>query len=188
MALKIAFELEEEDLEHFRQIMREARESVKELSGDEIVGAARQMIDGLQGTRHPQFVHLRLEGMESILTMSEDEDWRLPGESNTRVLNVLAYFCEAEDLIPDHIPGIGLLDDAIMMELVIRELKPELEAYKDFCDFRQREDQERGAAGSDVPVTRAQWLDAKRDELQKRANRRHKDRDNGGFFSIFPFL
>ena len=188
MALEIAFELEEEDLEHFREIMRVARDKVKDLSGHEIIQAARQMIENLQHTKHPRFVQLRLDGMESIFTMSQDEEWRLPDESNARVLNALAYFCEPHDLIPDDTPGIGLLDDAIMMELVIRELKPELDSYKDFHEFRQREDLERKQAGTDTPVTRAEWLDAKRKELQKRVSKRRKDRDSGGFFSIFPFL
>ena len=70
--------------------------------------------------------------------MLSDIEWRLPHQDATRVLNALAYFAEPEDLIPDHIPGLGFLDDAIMIELVVRELKHELEAYRDFCDYREK--------------------------------------------------
>ncbi len=187
MTLEIAFELEEQDLEHFRKIMQEARDSVQNMSPEEIVGASRAMIDGLHGGEHPRFVETRLQEMDAILQMTEDDDWQLPDESNTRILNALVYFCEPQDLIPDNIPGIGLLDDAIMMELVIRELKPELEAYHDFCSFRDREDTRRQQEGDEQPVTRAQWLDEKRNELHNLAKSRHNDREKRGFFSIFPF-
>ena len=54
------------------------------------------------------------------------------------MLNALAYFAEPDDLIPDQIPGLGFLDDAIMVELVVRELRHEIEAYEDFRVFRDR--------------------------------------------------
>ena len=63
------------------------------------------------------------------------------GRSRTRerspVLAALAYVCDPEDIIPDDIPGIGLLDDAVMIELVFRELRHEIEAYEDFRRYRK---------------------------------------------------
>ncbi|MEM7284175.1 MAG: YkvA family protein, partial [Pseudomonadota bacterium] len=72
----------------------------------------------------------------SMLKMLKDEAWALPQTERNRVLNALVYFADPDDLIPDEIPGIGLLDDAIMIELVFRQLSHELEAYDDFCSFR----------------------------------------------------
>lgn len=175
MALEIAFTLEDDDLSHFRQIMLDARAAVKHLSGEEIIAAARSMIASLSHGEHPNFVKSRIEGMEQILFMTEDQEWQLPLESQERVFNALAYFCETHDLIPDHIPGIGLLDDAIMMELVIRELAPEMESYADFCAYRDKRG-EQESAGEDTAVTRAEWLNAKREELHSRVRRRRKDR------------
>ncbi len=53
------------------------------------------------------------------------------------MLAALAYVCDPEDIIPDEIPGIGLLDDAVMIELVLRELRHTIEAYEDFCAYRK---------------------------------------------------
>ena len=71
----------------------------------------------------PDFIRGRLEKITTMIDMVEDAEWKLPDEETARVLNALAYFSEPEDLIPDHVPGLGFLDDAIMVELVCRELR-----------------------------------------------------------------
>jgi uncharacterized membrane protein YkvA (DUF1232 family) len=95
------------------------------------------------------------------------------------LLNALAYFAEPEDLIPDHIPGLGFLDDAIMVELVVRELRHEIEAYEDFCAFRTREEKRLGGKQKGSGITRKEWLETRRNELISRMRRRRR-RDRGG--------
>ena len=90
------------------------------------------------------------------------------------MLNALAYFCEPEDLIPDHIPGLGFLDDAIMIELVVADLQYEVEAYRDFCDYRSSRPAKSGVKAKSGDVTRDEWLDSRRSELQSRMRRRRK--------------
>jgi uncharacterized membrane protein YkvA (DUF1232 family) len=80
----------------------------------------------------------------------------------------MAYFADPIDLIPDHIPGIGFLDDAMFVEIVIRELSNEIEAYNEFCDFRNEEEQRLSDAGTDTSQDRDSWLGEKRDALQNR--------------------
>jgi len=65
---------------------------------------------------------------------------------------------------------LGYLDDAIMIELSVRQLRPELDAYDEFCDFRQNQAQRRGLEPD--KVGRADWLDARREELVDRMHRR----------------
>ena len=103
--------------------------------------------------------------------MLKDIEWRLPQAEANRVLNALAYFAEPEDLIPDNIPGLGYLDDAIMIELICRELKHEIEAYQDFCDYRTRR---RRDAGKNARLSRDDWLENRRAELQSRMRRRKR--------------
>lgn len=180
MGLRVSFELSEDDLKHFRLIMREARKAAARLAPEDIVAGAEALLGQVSDTRVPRFVNERLEKLNVMIRMLKDHDWRLPAAESTRVLNALAYFTEPEDLIPDHIPGVGFLDDAIMVELVVRELKHEIEAYLDFCDFRSRQRPKPGIKRKTSDVTRDQWLEKRRKELQARMRRRRKRPGDGG--------
>lgn len=106
--------------------------------------------------------------------MLRDEDWKVTKTGRDKILTVLVYFSDPDDLIPDIIPSLGLLDDAVMIELVIQDLKHDLEAYLDFCHYRETYFK-RHKIGRDA-VTRAKRLNAKRADLEARATRR-KQRD-----------
>jgi len=172
VSLRISFELDEKDLKHFQLIMNEARKAAKRLPPEDIVAAAEALLQDVSATDAPGFIVERLNKLQLMINMLSDLEWRLPHQEATRVLNALAYFAEPEDLIPDNIPGLGFLDDAIMIELVVRELKHEIDAYQDFCDYRQRLQQ----GGSNAKASRGGWLDERRKSLQSRMRRRRKDR------------
>ncbi len=177
MSLRVSFELEESDLEHFRLIMRAARQAAARLAPEEIVAGARNLLEKIEASGAPNFIAARLEKLRLMIEMLSDVDWRLPHDDANRVLNALAYFTEGEDLIPDDIPGLGYLDDAIMIELVVRELSHEVDAYQDFCDFRERE---RVNNSTNAGVSREDWLANRRKELQSRMRRRRKLSDRAG--------
>ena len=178
MPLRISFELDEDDLNHFRLIMREARKSAARSTPEQIVASADQLLRQIESTKCPQFIRERLGKLRIMLDMLVDHEWRLPGRDATRVLNALAYFCEPEDLIPDHIPGLGFLDDAIMIELVLRELRHEIDAYRDFCDYRRNKGRKKGVKARSSDITREKWLEIRRRELQSRMRRRRKHGNN----------
>ena len=170
MNLRVSFELDNEDLKHFQLIMREARKAATRMAPEDIVAAAEQLLWEVGDDQAPGFIIERLGKLKLMIRMITDLEWRLPHEETGRVLNALAYFAEPEDLIPDNIPGLGFLDDAIMVELVVRELRHEIDAYNDFCDFR------RAARDSKAKrsATREGSLSNRREELQARMRRRRQ--------------
>ena len=168
MGLRVAFELDDDDLTHFRLIMREARKTVVRMAPEDIVAAAEAQLRDVLDVSTPGFILERIGKLRLMIRMLTDVQWRLPHDEASRVLNALAYFTEPEDLIPDHIPGVGLLDDAIMVELVVRELRHEIDAYQDFCDFRESKRGRQGETG------RSDWLEKRRAELQARMRRRRE--------------
>lgn len=179
MGMRVSFELNDDDLQHFRLIMRAARKATTVTAPEEIVAGAEQLLKQVSGNHVPQFVRERLDKLEIMIRMLNDHEWRLPQRESNRVLNALAYFCDPEDLIPDSIPGLGFLDDAIMIELVVRDLKHEIEAYRDFCSFRATRGPVIGVKASTTTVTREEWLEQRRTALQSRMRRRRKRRTDG---------
>jgi uncharacterized membrane protein YkvA (DUF1232 family) len=137
MSFKLTIELSDRDLRHFRRELRRARESVSIADDEEILAAAADMVAKLRATELPDFIAERLAKLEILQTMLGDADWPLVKDERSPVLAALAYVCDPEDIIPDDIPGIGLLDDAVMIELVFRELRHEIESYEDFRAYRR---------------------------------------------------
>ena len=188
MSLRITFELGESDLKHFRTIMREARAAARNLGAEEIIASANELLDEVRSAEAPDFISERLMKLEIMLQMIQDKEWQLPPKEVTRILNALAYFSEPEDLIPDHIPGLGFLDDAIMVELVVRELRHEIEAYEDFCKYRESEETRRRKLGKADHVSREEWLKQRRVALQQRMRRRRRrDRSSRSGAGRSPF-
>lgn len=180
MAFEVTFELKESDMEHFRTVMREAQSGAKKLSEAVILANAKSLSQDLK-VDVPEFVSLRLKKLDALVKMIEDAEWEIPSEERADVLSALAYFSDPQDLVPDHIPVLGFLDDAIMIELVAEELKDDIEAFEEFCAYRERE-ADRGGAD----ITREDWLGAKRRELHSRMrNRRTEKRKRSSFRSIF---
>ncbi|SEK66307.1 Protein of unknown function [Colwellia chukchiensis] len=182
MAFEVTFELKESDLEHFRNVMRQTKSGAKKLTEAEILANAKKLSQDVNGDV-PAFVSERIQKLETLVAMIEDAEWKIPDEERADVLSALAYFSDPEDLVPDHIPALGFLDDAIMIELVAEELKDDIEAFLEFCQYRTREEGRRGMA----VVTREEWLEAKRRELHSRIRNRRSSRGGArsGFRSIF---
>jgi len=174
MTLKVSFEISDRDLKRFRAEMRRARQSVRDADETDILEAAEAAITVLVREDLPDFISQRIPQLENLVAMLRDEDWRVTKANRDKILAVLVYFSDPDDLIPDVVPGLGLLDDAVMIELVIRDLKHDLEAYADLCHFRETYFK-RHKIGRDA-TTRGQRLKAKRIELDARASRR-KQRD-----------
>ena len=182
MAFEVSFELKESDLEHFRNVMRKAQEGATQFCQQEIITNAKTLIENISQDV-PAFVSGRVKKLAKLVAMIEDEEWQIPEEARADVFSALAYFSDPEDLVPDHIPVLGYIDDAIMIELVCEELKEDIDAYSEFCQYRDRKE----SHNSEAHVTKGDWLDAKRKELHSRMRNRRSARrsERRSFSSIF---
>lgn len=161
--MKVSFELSPRDMTYFRERLKVVRNSVDREDEGPILEGAEQMMADARASDPPEFVLERLKKLEGLLEMLRDSEWRLEGRDRARILDALAYFADPEDMIPDRLPGIGYLDDAIMVELMVQDLRHEISAYEDFRAFRAQ-----GGKASDDK------LEAKRESLQSRMRRRRR--------------
>lgn len=134
--LKITFKLGDEDLTHLKRVMREAAAAAQHKSHENIADAALAVVERVREAKPPAYILERVATLEQIGMMLQDADWRLPHSVKNRVCSALAYFAEPQDLIPDHIPVLGFLDDAIIIEIVAREFEHEIQGYRGFCRSR----------------------------------------------------
>lgn len=181
MPLTVTLDIGDDELEYFRSALRRSRARRNGRTPLEIATAATREVSRLRSTAHSPFIRRRIDQVERLVAMSGDPQWQLPAEARGRVLEALAYVAEARDLVPDGLPVLGLLDDAIMLELVLQDLRHELEAYEDFDAYRATEIAARGGALPAAAVSRQDWLDAKREQLHERMRqRRERDLEREG--------
>ena len=171
MSLKLTFELSDRDLQFFREALKQSRAAVRDAEESEIIEAIRDVLDEIRSNEPlPDFVEQRIPTLEAMIQMLVDDEWRLPADERERLLATFVYFADPEDILPDDIPVIGYLDDVIILELVARELVHVLEAYADFCTYRDNFEQERGI--NIDAVIRRDRLDRQRQRLHQRMRRR----------------
>ncbi|WP_376697068.1 YkvA family protein [Wenzhouxiangella sp. EGI_FJ10305] len=186
MSLRITLDFSEKDLQRFREMARKAKDNTREQNPEQIISGARKLIEEASGRgKSSEFVRGRLDMLGLLIDMLEDEGWGMQEVGRQRVLAALAYFNDPQDLIPDHVPGLGFLDDAIMIELMTRELKPEIDAYKDFVNYRDAEAQRRGMKPEEL--NRGDFLESREQALLSRMRRRRRRGGGGGGSGKSPF-
>jgi uncharacterized membrane protein YkvA (DUF1232 family) len=136
--MRVVFELGPADMKRFDQALRRARAAVRSADESQIIDSARHTLAALPLENAPQYVRDRIGQVQRLIDMLEDEAWALPKALRNEAVSALVYFSDPDDLIPDHIPVIGLLDDAIVLELLIRQERDLLQAYERFCAHRRR--------------------------------------------------
>ena len=179
MPLAISFELSDRDLEHFTQAIKAATFAAGSMSQEEVTAAAGKLLTEAGSMELPDFIMERLDKLDALIAMVRDEGWALPDDDRQRVLSALVYFADPKDIIPDNVPVLGYFDDAIAIELCVRALRHEIDAYDEFCDFRQTEADRRGM--EPAKVGRADWLASRRDELQDRMHRQRTREAGTGY-------
>lgn len=185
MPLEISFELSDADLEHFWKVMVASREKASGLDAETIIENARKLHFEVWHADTSDFIRERMSSLETMIAMLVDKNWALEDEDRKRVIEALAYFSEAEDLIPDDIPGLGFLDDAIMIEMVTQELKHEIQAFSEFCIYRASE---AGRRGEEVhKLERSDWLEERRRQLHSRMRHRRNRSGRSSSGGSSPF-
>jgi uncharacterized membrane protein YkvA (DUF1232 family) len=177
MPLKLELDLSDDDLDYFRKVMDVTWQRNSKREESELVECARRLLEESKKTSAPAYVRMRLEDLGMLISMLEDQEWPLEEQDRRRIRAAISYFADPSDMIADKIPGLGFLDDALMAELVIRDVKHELDGYREFCKYREEQEMLRG---KDAHLGREDWVGEKHRQMWFRIHRRQQEhRDHG---------
>jgi uncharacterized membrane protein YkvA (DUF1232 family) len=160
--MRISLELEPADIERFHAALARARRAAACADEYEVIEAAKYALDHLNTADVPTFVRKRVVEVQKLIVMLEDEAWALSGPERCDIIETLVYFSDPDDLIPDEVEVIGLLDDAILLELLLQRMRHVRKAYAEFCAFRAalatdlRDAAERRSHARDLAALRTQ--------------------------------
>lgn len=172
-SFKVSFTLDDSDVAYFQNIIRSAKKHAVPGDRPRIVRGARKLIEQVRGApRTPQLVLDAATALEDLIEMIEDEDWAMTEAEQQRVLAALAYFANPQDVVPDHVPALGFLDDAVLIKLVEDDFQPELWGYRRFRRFQEGAEQRpwTSVARQRLP----QRLKEKRAELRRKIAEKRK--------------
>jgi uncharacterized membrane protein YkvA (DUF1232 family) len=166
-AFKITFSLDEQDSKYFHELYRAAKKNAKQEDAPRVMAEVRALISRVRSaTKVPNFVADAITTLEDLMQMLEDKDYALPRTVAESAIAGLAYFANPQDAIPDHIPALGFLDDAIMISFVAEEFYHELWAYRKFRGFRSGAEQRPWTSVAQGRMPKR--LDAYRKELREK--------------------
>lgn len=154
------FELDPARLERFNQALHELSPEAPGMTLDQIATAAERALARHRDGSTPPFVQSRMAALARLESMATDPAWAAGEELRRHVAVLRAYRDETGDLIPDQQPVIGLLDDAVLVDVALQLLRGELADYEDFCRFRRIAAEFAGMSEADTGLTRAHWLEA----------------------------
>ena len=137
--LEVSFKLSSSDLERLDEYLAKASAVAGERSEAAIVRAAEEMIEHIRTGPAPEYILERARKLDTLLGMLKDVGWPMPDSERQKAIAALAYFVDPYDLIPDRIPGLGFLDDAIAIELAVAKLRHEIAAYEKFYRYRHHQ-------------------------------------------------
>jgi hypothetical protein len=138
VSVRVSFNLDDADLEHLAAIAQQTQLRARSETADTIIAGAREVLETANRAQLAGFVKERYSHLDTMLQMVGDPQWQLSAEDRQRVLNALACFSSSSADSPS-----VLLDHAIMIELVSRDLHHDLDAYRDFCKSRQSYDEKK---------------------------------------------
>jgi uncharacterized membrane protein YkvA (DUF1232 family) len=80
--------------------------------------------------RRSGFLRRLLDDAHTLYTMLRDPAYRFDWATRAKVIFGLLYFVSPIDFVPDFVPGVGFIDDAVVLTLVVRSLGEAVKRYR----------------------------------------------------------
>ena len=122
MNISNLFQLTEEDKDQYRKLI----DKIDLDSSDDIISMLNPKLDRLVASDGLNDIEIDLIKNVSVLVSIYQTYPDLTDSIRRRILFAISYFCDEDDDIPDIVPDIGYLDDAVVANWVIASISKDL--------------------------------------------------------------
>tara|TARA_B100000378_G_scaffold150019_1_gene121073 strand:+ start:49 stop:435 length:387 start_codon:yes stop_codon:yes gene_type:complete len=122
MNISNLFQLTEEDKDQYRKLI----DKIDLDSSDDVISMLSPKLDRLVASDGLNDIEIDLIKNVSVLLSIYKTYPDLTDSIRKRILFAISYFCDEDDDIPDIVPDIGYLDDAVIANWVIESISKDL--------------------------------------------------------------
>jgi len=122
MNISKIFQLTEEDKVEYQQLINK----IELNDASKIIDMLNSKLDTMTTAKRLNSIETDLIKYVSVLLNIYQTYPDLTASIKRRILFALSYFCDSNDDIPDIVPEIGYLDDAVVARWVIESIEKEL--------------------------------------------------------------
>lgn len=150
--------LDANDIDAFNALVHRLHPDAPHVDADAIASMAR-WLQAQPPEQGEALLRSRLGRLAELQAMRRDTAWPIDPAQAARIDAILDYVRRDDDLIPDHVPLVGALDDALLLELAWPMLAEDVDDYRDFGRFRDDI-----GDGLGRPVNQGDWLRTRGEE------------------------
>jgi hypothetical protein len=171
------FSIDPAAVDRFNRVLRQFADTAPVLDADRLATAARELSSDARGAT-AACIRIRLFRVKAAHAMASDNHWDAPTETVLLVRSLIDQIRRTDHLLPERLPRVGHLDDALLVDAAWPRLHSETAAYYDFHRLRRLacERSERSAFDRDA------WRRAREDEA--RLIRYQRDCRDGSFLAM----
>lgn len=161
-----ALRFSEDDLRAFNRCAERIAPGTPALGAEQIAAAARRLARSVGEGNEARFIQVRMRRAGEVRAVLMDAGWTVDSAVVDVMRDLIGYLDGPVALLPLDVPAVGGLDRALLVDLAMDRLRPELDEYADFCRYRAAEAQRLGIPVELVDIDRGRWTHARSEELR----------------------
>jgi hypothetical protein len=151
------FHLTAASVDRFNAFLARLGRRAAPLDCDRLATAARELRDRAAGASEPVCIVQRMKRLEAAAQMIHDNQWEPVDDAGDTAAMVIHYAKGRYQLLPNSLPTVGHLDEAIAVDAAWPSMQNEVAAFLDFCRIRSVEASLRGCEVGGFSFTRNDW-------------------------------
>ena len=128
----ITVDIDDQVKEHFNKFIE--KHGI-DIDPSDIVQTRKEIAE-IRAGHADSYILNQINNLEAMMSMVEDKVWKIKKSSLEKINATIKYFVDDDDIIPDNIPGIGYLDDCIIIDNTMDDVCGELSEFEDFSRTR----------------------------------------------------